>query len=478
MPPQSHHSTEPQAFIIIPVFAIVALLIARRTADRNERAIFLSALVAHLLGAILLVVYHVQIYQGGDLFFYQYYGADIAELLKNDPHQNFPETLKLLFQQDNHLPVQVGGGNMLSTGSMCALAGLIGYVYGTSFYAICLPTSIFAFIGQVELYRVFRQQIDAKDRHWVAFGMLLLPSVVFWSSGMVKEAIAMGGLGIMVSGVDAVLRFRKFYALPAIAFGAVAIGLVKPYILVPFVFAIGAWGLASRGQRLSIVQTVGALVVAAGAYVAVTTLFPKFGLNSVGDNMAEQRFQFARSAYSGAAEIEVGDAATRSLGGQLTLAPLALVNALARPMLFDVRNVAQFVAALEMTALVWSVLKLLIVNPVKLVVSEIRRTPLLLACAIFVLVFGLGVGLSTPNLGSLSRYRLPMMPPYLAMILILKSRVADRRRAECEAVAAVNIEAQATPLSRALSRRRKRDALPITSAAAIPTPSGGAKEPS
>jgi len=38
----------------------------------------------------------------------------------------------------------------------------------------------------------------------------------------------------------------------------------------------------------------------------------------------------------------------------------------------------------------------------------------------FVLVLALGTGLSTANLGTLSRYRAPMMPFFLLLLIILR----------------------------------------------------------
>jgi hypothetical protein len=51
------------------------------------------------------------------------------------------------------------------------------------------------------------------------------------------------------------------------------------------------------------------------------------------------------------------------------------------------------------------------------------RTPLLVFSLVFVLVFGVGIGLAAMNLGSLSRYRAPLMPFYVTLLLVLRERV-------------------------------------------------------
>jgi hypothetical protein len=57
-------------------------------------------------------------------------------------------------------------------------------------------------------------------------------------------------------------------------------------------------------------------------------------------------------------------------------------------------------------------------NPAGLV-QRVRQSPALMFCAVFVMTFGVAVGLSTLNLGTLSRYRIPMMPFFFVLLLVL-----------------------------------------------------------
>jgi hypothetical protein len=42
-------------------------------------------------------------------------------------------------------------------------------------------------------------------------------------------------------------------------------------------------------------------------------------------------------------------------------------------------------------------------------------------CATFTLALALGTGLATTNLGTLSRYRAPMMPFFFTLLLVLRA---------------------------------------------------------
>ena len=57
-----------------------------------------------------------------------------------------------------------------------------------------------------------------------------------------------------------------------------------------------------------------------------------------------------------------------------------------------------------------------------LVPGIVARSPFLFSAVVFCGVFGLGVGLATANLGTMSRYRAPMMPFYVTTLLILRQR--------------------------------------------------------
>ena len=47
------------------------------------------------------------------------------------------------------------------------------------------------------------------------------------------------------------------------------------------------------------------------------------------------------------------------------------------------------------------------------------KTPFLVFCLVFVITFGLAVGLASTNLGTLSRYRAPLLPFFAVLLLVL-----------------------------------------------------------
>jgi hypothetical protein len=430
--------------ILILALILAAWTVAKRRFDPWERRYVGITLAAHVFGAFVLVAYHIYL-SWGDLMGYYRFGSEIVNLVTLDFTRYLPEVFKLILQMDNAIP---GGAAMWqgsSSGSMCGISALLILVFGASPYLTSVPISIWAFIGQVELYRSMRGLLPPEDRRPVALGILFVPSVLFWTSGVIKEAVALGALGIICSCIAALAR-RRLAAVVPLAFALGIVILLKPYILIPLAMAIATLSVVSRGKSLSLWQKVLGVVLAIAGLVLVAKLFPRFGVDHLADTIATSRRGFAAQAGETGSTIELGDPDEESLSGQLWYAPLALLNALARPSIFDVRNGSQLMAALETTVLVLMAASLLWRNKIRDVVREVVRTPVIAAASVFVLTFGIAVGLSTTNLGSLSRYRAPMMPMYVAAMLLVRARM---RRKATQAV---------TPRARDARHRLRRPA--------------------
>ena len=110
--------------------------------------------------------------------------------------------------------------------------------------------------------------------------------------------------------------------------------------------------------------------------------------------------------------------------------PVALLTSLYRPLLIEARNALQFVSALEMTVFLLLTIRAFLRKGARGVWRALMAKPVLVMSAVFAIVLGIGVGLATSNLGALSRYRVPLMPFYLMLLLALNRRApseAERR---------------------------------------------------
>ena len=450
-----------QAIVVCPVVLLLALLLARRGLDLREQRMVGLGYLFHIVGSVAIVLYH-SVYDG-DMNMYAMLGKQIAYVISVDPVRWGGETLKLALQLDNDLPVEVLLPGT-STGSMSAFTGLVMSAVGDSMYATAFVFSTFAFMGLVGFYRASRSFLAASERIPALIGLLFVPSVVFWTGGMVKEAVVVGFAGMMCEALHRVFSRRQPLAIIPLVVGIEGTLITKPYVLLSLVVAFGAWFYATNNARLGWPGRIFAALAVAVGIAFVTHRYPELSPENITESFSKAQRNYGLIASGGGgSEITVGedDGAPPTVLGHLKWAPLGLTNSLARPFLFEVHNVNMAVAALEMTAIIFTFGVLLRRHGVRRLLAEVRTHPPLLFAVTLVLLLGASVGLATRNLGTLSRYRVPMMPMYVAGLLVLRARFAalGRRipmrlkRGTSTALGRARARSQRTPESRSIATK-------------------------
>lgn len=239
----------------------------------------------------------------------------------------------------------------------------------------------------------------------------------------------MTGLGVALWGASCFIRGKGMRYLPAIVFGVLLIAYTKPYILIAGLVAMAALDVLRRLNRSRNVLAVPVLVVfglvlTAGIVIALGELFERFAVDNLVDEAA--RLQGSSRTTTGGTDYSLGDPSERTLLGQLAFAPLALATALFRPFFFEVRGALPLLNAMETLVFALLFIRWLAQERSKVLKSLISE-PWLGFSAAFTLVLGLGVGLSTTNLGTLSRYRMPLVPFFL-LVLLIGPRLSKLRR--------------------------------------------------
>lgn len=420
--------TEFAPALLVTFFGLTVAVVQASGFSRRESPFLLLGFAAHIVSACVQISLTRALYGWGDLFGYTFAGEGLARFLRVDFWQFAPELLKALFHQEPNLPFNIHAVGS-STGSMVVIATFLAYFTGGSFYTVGLTVAVFGYFGKVALYRAFKATLPAELQTRLLIAITLIPSSIFWSSAMLKEAVAISGLGYLVWGL---VRFRSSASLVGllqIVLGATCVALVKAYILFPIMLATGVWLYAlstgGRGRLLRPIPLAFAALVAFGGVALLGNLFPQFAV----DNLAEwaAHYQDVGQKVGGGSTYAFGDPTQSGLMGQLAFAPLALVTALFRPFLFEARSAQVVVNALETTVLlVWWIVVFIRAGS-GAVLKTIFRYPILLFSLTFTLTFAVAVGLTTTNLGTLSRYRMPLVPFFWALLLVV-DRIAAALR--------------------------------------------------
>lgn len=403
------------ALVVSSLGALVSAWVAR-SLPRPERIVAVVAYAAHLVAAGAQVLVTTSLYGAGDSTAYFAKGSLLARYVTRAPDLFAPELLRMTLKASVVLPGAEMSGS--TTGSMQAIAGWIVLLLGESFLAANLFAAVTASLGLLLLYRAARDRLRL-DFDWRVAGLVLCtPSMVFWTSGLLKESFATTGLGLGIFGVVCFIRGTRLVGAVMAVSGGMLMYLLKPYVLAATLVAASAFVLASRNHgkfspRLAVATVLGAML---GLWV-VGLVLPEFALAGIGEELLHRQVVGA-TVEGGSNYSMMGDAP--NLAAQLALAPLAVATSLYRPFVFEVHNALSAVSAVESTIfLLLSVLA--VARRGRQLLDLLFGSPERVFMTFFVLVMGIGVGLSTTNMGTLSRYRVPLLP-FLAMFLAFASR--------------------------------------------------------
>jgi len=295
------------------------------------------------------------------------------------------------------------------------LAQCIFVVTGISMPVAMVIFASMSFWGAYFIYRAFCLGFPGARRlDLLATLTFLLPSAVFWTASLSKDAVVMLGVGMAAYGF-AYLNNRA--GLPGYAMLVAGLGVVmtvRPHMagilavafIFPYLFSANLTGLGGLALK----------AIGIPALVALTWVFV-----SRAETFVEiQDFSGGKAAVMRVAK-ENSDAGGSTYGGSLTsriaLAPFLLI----RPFPFEVHNFQAALASAEGLFLLF-----LFVRRRKILyqsLKQIRSNPFAMFLALYAVEFTIIYAAATTNFGLLNRQRV-MLLPFAIMLFLGDSRVA------------------------------------------------------
>ncbi len=406
--------------VILVLFAPILALVLRRF-NAHEQKYIMLAFFAHIAATLAQIWMHVYYYGYGDMLSYYREGLATTELLRHDFSYYAPELVKVIFHQQPNVIFPINGIGH-STGTMGATASFLVYFTGGSLYASCLIVSLVAYLGLIALYAAFPQATSKTYQTRLLLSCLLIPSVAYWSSGIIKEGAALAGLGFATLGLFKMIKPKpKTSAFLMLFVGLVIIGLTKSYLLGPFLLAGAAWFYATKNKSTKLIEKplylVLILILGIIAIIGIGKLFPRYAIDNLATEISSQQ-TIGQSQDAGSTSA-IFDSTEASTGTQLRNLPIALFSVLLRPFIFEARNLVMLINALETTYITYLLFLIARKRTFREITNTISSSPMLVFCLVFTALCAVGVGLTTVNLGTLSRYRMPLMPFYLILVFAL-----------------------------------------------------------
>ncbi len=261
----------------------------------------------------------------------------------------------------------------------------------------------------------------------LALPVLLLPSVLFWTSGVIKEPLLVLGLGVFVYGLlnyGEITTTKNLKGIALIISGAFIILTIKFFVLACLIPALAAFLLFQQRQSKG-------FVLLKYAVVYIMLLIAAFNINNFIPRIDLQQMLVNKQVHS-VKEAEYFKAGSRiaipeisnSAISILQNAPIGVWNTVTRPYPREGKNIMMLASAAENIVIVLLIGLCLLFADFK----NLRRLNLLLFLLTCSLSYFALIGICTPVLGNLVRYKAPLLPIFLfAFILLVKGEVVPSR---------------------------------------------------
>lgn len=266
----------------------------------------------------------------------------------------------------------------------------------------------FSLMGSVAVYR-FLYRAFSSAASWLFVACFMLPTLLFWSSGVLKEPVLWCVLGIFLVSLQTLFE-RKLSHVLLVLLAIWLLLQLKPYVLICFVPAV-LFFVADKLLKWNKVL----LFSLVHFFCGLIALFPGslFPAGNLLYLLGKKRTDFYNVAHAQDAGSIVSIPELSGVGDFFLHLPQALSIAYFRPHFFELKSSFYFLASLEAAC---SALFLALA-----VWGMIRYRPALPSAWWFslsvVLVLGTIIGFTVPVLGAVVRYKLPAMTFLMVLAL-------------------------------------------------------------
>ncbi|MEO0405649.1 MAG: hypothetical protein AAF193_12325, partial [Bacteroidota bacterium] len=326
------------------------------------------------VGFALIYLYY---YHGGDTTNYYESSLPFVHLFWENPIDFFrvyfgggTAELRSLFSHDTGYPMGTYFFND-HTRAMVKVVVPFLMISGKSYFICTLWFSFFTFLALWKVYEVFLDYFPHVSRK-LAIGVLFMPSVAFWGSGILKDSVSLAATCFFVASVNEIIlkRSSAFWRITRLVISGFLIIVIKPYILIILLPGTMIWFFYARIKNIknayfrTVIVPFTYIFILVGSYSILTSLGDRLGKFAPGKALqtAVVTQHDLKQEYYGGNSFDIGDfePTYASLASKV---PAASTAGLFRPFLWESNNVVMLLSALENTFML--VMTLLVIIGVK-----------------------------------------------------------------------------------------------------------------
>lgn len=384
--------------------------------------LYWPALAVKLIGGIAIGLVYGLYYQTGDTLIYFRDASELSALYRHDATAYF----RFLWDENSN-PAQLSNLTFQVPRALflVKIASVFSILSYDNYWVSAAYFSLFSFLGSWFLVRkisLFFPQFTGA----AAVAFLFFPSVVFWSSGLIKESLAMAAV-FYLSGIFLNLWYQKKIKILdwiLVILSTWIVWQLKYYFAAVF-FAVSVNSLFYKSLLNRIIkpksfrsEIVIWMITFIVPFMIATQVHPNFYPERLLEVLVENYKAFY--AVSAPEDLIHFRSLEPTLWSVLLNAPWALVSGLFRPFLWEAGTLFQFLVSIENLLLLAGTAASL--YSVKRIIKAPERM-LIFSCFVYILWLCVFITLSTPNFGTLSRYRVGYIP-YFAFLIFCSPGIA------------------------------------------------------
>jgi hypothetical protein len=374
-------------------------------APSNILVLFLLKIAAGVFFGYTLL----HVYPGNDSWALNTYGNQEYQMLTTHPgtfftdifKSNYGEHYGSLFSSTNSY------WNDLKLNILIKVVALLNIFSRGNYYINSLFFNFSCFFGHVALYRIFINIYPGK-KWFIIAGCFLLPSTLFFSSGLDKDCIVFGLMGILwyclYFSLENGFNLKKNIGIFLSIF---FLFLIRNYVVVIMILPAAAWIISKKYHKKIAKTFIVTFVVSAVMLVLIQLISPSYSPLKIVVNKQQDFFTLP---------IANTQLATDTLSPQiqsfLSASPKAFNNAFIEPYPFQFSSPFLNIASLEIICYILLFIAMLFYKE-----KDSHKDPFISFSIVFAILMLLFIGFIVPNAGSIIRYRSIYLPLLIIPLL-------------------------------------------------------------
>lgn len=337
-----------------------------------------------------------------DTWGFHYNSIQEYNLLYKDPHEYF---VNLFHDPYNGGVLKFFEGkesywNDLKGNFFIKILSLFNIFSFGHYYINVVIYSFITMFGPIAIYRVMTDVFPGKKLQ-VIVATFLIPSFMYWSSGLHKEGLIFLGFALVIYQTYFCLKRNKISigSVLLILLGLLLVLTLRNFLIVILVPAVLTWVIAEKFSKRP-------LLVFASCYLLFMIIF--FTAKLISSNLdfpqAVVTKQNEFTSLHGSSSVPMRKLEPNFLSFILNT-PQAITLSLVRPYPADVHHILSLAASTEINFLLLLFLFFLIWRK-----NGVRSRTFLYFCLFFSFSVLLAIGYSVNNLGAIARYRSIILP--------------------------------------------------------------------